>query len=365
MNAAIDTRIGDPLDLVREDLRDFAGYRSARSDALQGEVWLNANESPWPNAADEVGALRRYPDPQPAALRDALADLYDCAPEQVLVGRGSDEGIDLLIRAVCRPGDDAVVITSPTFGMYAVCARLHGTAVIDVPLLEDADGWRCDFDAVERETLSRGAKLVFLCSPGNPSGAPLPLQDVARLAERLQGQALVVVDEAYWDYADAESAIGLIARLPNIVVLRTLSKAHALPAARIGTVVADARMITVLRRCQAPYPLPLSCVELALAALSPPARAQTLLRVASVKRERDVITQRIATASGVRRAYSSEGNFILARFDDAQDAFERLLRAGVVVRDMRAARGLGDALRITIGTPEQNRRVLQALGVVA
>lgn len=365
MNAAIDTRIGDPLDLVREDLRDFAGYRSARSDALQGEVWLNANESPWPNAADEAGALRRYPDPQPAALRDALADLYDCAPEQVLVGRGSDEGIDLLIRAVCRPGGDAVVITSPTFGMYAVCARLHGTAVIDVPLLEDADGWRCDFDAVEREAMSRGAKLVFLCSPGNPSGAPLPLQDVASLAERLQGQALVVVDEAYWDYADAESAIGLIARLPNIVVLRTLSKAHALPAARIGTVVADARMITVLRRCQAPYPLPLSCVEQALAALSPPARAQTLLRVASVKRERDVITQRIATASGVRRAYTSDGNFILVRFDDAQDAFERLLRAGVVVRDMRAARGLGDALRITIGTPEQNRRVLQALGVEA
>lgn len=365
MNAAIDTRIGDPLDLVREDLRDFAGYRSARSDALQGEVWLNANESPWPNAADEAGALRRYPDPQPAALRDALADLYGCAPEQVLVGRGSDEGIDLLIRAVCRPGGDAVVITSPTFGMYAVCARLHGTAVIDVPLLEDADGWRCDFDAVEREAMSRGAKLVFLCSPGNPSGAPLPLQDVASLAERLQGQALVVVDEAYWDYADAESAIGLIARQPNIVVLRTLSKAHALPAARIGTVVADARMIAVLRRCQAPYPLPLSCVEQALAALSPPARAQTLLRVASVKRERDVITQRIATASGVRRAYTSEGNFILARFDDAQDAFERLLRAGVVVRDMRAARGLGDALRITIGTPEQNRRVLQALGVEA
>ena len=248
MNAAIDTRIADPLDLVREDLRDFAGYRSARSDALQGEVWLNANESPWANAADEAGTLRRYPDPQPAALRDALSDLYGCAPEQVLVGRGSDEGIDLLIRAVCRPGGDAVVITAPTFGMYAVCARLHGTAVVDVPLREDADGWRCDFDAVERETLSQGAKLVFLCSPGNPSGAPLPLRDVASLAERLQGRALVVVDEAYWDYADAESAIGLIARLPNIVVLRTLSKAHALPAAPVGTLGGGARGSTTLRR---------------------------------------------------------------------------------------------------------------------
>ncbi len=361
MSAVIDTRACDPLDLVREDLRDFGGYRSARSDALQGEVWLNANESPWANVADEGGTLRRYPDPQPVALRNALAGLYACAPEQVLAGRGSDEGIDLLIRAVCRPGGDAVLITSPTFGMYAVCARLHGTPVIDVPLLDDADGWRCDFVAVEREVLARGAKLVFLCSPGNPNGAPLPLAAIESLARRLQDQALVVVDEAYWDYADGESAIGLIARQANIVVLRTLSKAHALPAARIGTVVADARMIAVLRRCQAPYPLPLACVEQALAALSPPARAQTQLRVASVKREREVLTRRLPGLPGVRRVYASEGNFVLVRFDDAQDAFERLLRAGVVVRDMRAARGLGDALRITVGTPEQNQRVLQAL----
>lgn len=363
MNAVVDNGLStaDPCTLVREDLRDFAGYRSARSDALRGEVWLNANESPWANAGDADGALRRYPDPQPEALRDALASLYGCAPEQVLAGRGSDEGIDLLIRALCRPGADAVAITSPTFGMYAVCARLHGAAVVDVPLLDDDNGWRCDFTAVERETIARGAKLVFLCSPGNPGGTSLPLDDVARLARRLHGRALVVVDEAYWDYAEGASAVDLIDTQSNIAVLRTLSKAHALPAARIGTVIADARLIAVLRRCQAPYPLPSACVEQALAALSPPARAQTQLRIASVKAERETLSRRLEEIPGVRRVYPSSGNFVLVRFEDAQSAFDRLLRAGVVVRDMRAARGLGDALRITIGTPEQNRRVLQAL----
>ncbi|HEY4555029.1 MAG TPA: aminotransferase class I/II-fold pyridoxal phosphate-dependent enzyme, partial [Lysobacter sp.] len=247
------------LDLVREDLRDFAGYRSARSERLDGSVWLNANESPWANAADAGSLARRYPDPQPGALRSALASLYGCAPAQLLLGRGSDEAIDLLVRALCRPGDDAVLVTSPTFGMYAVCARMHGARVVDVPLREAADTWACDFDAVADAALCEAVKLVFLCSPGNPTGAALPLDGIATLAERLRGRALVVVDEAYVEFAAGVSAVALVARQPNVAVLRTLSKAHALAGERIGGVVADAALVEVLRRCQAPYPLPASC----------------------------------------------------------------------------------------------------------
>ncbi|HEY5803246.1 MAG TPA: histidinol-phosphate transaminase [Lysobacter sp.] len=367
MNAVVEAMTSDagPLSLVRADLRDFAGYRSARSERVQGRVWLNANESPWRNDADPDGELRRYPDPQPQALRVSLADLYGCAPEQLLAGRGSDEGIDLLVRAVCQPGGDAILVTTPTFGMYAVSARLHGTRVIDVPLREDAQGWRCDFAAITATVRRDGVKLVFLCSPGNPTGALLPLEDIAQLARELQGRALVVVDEAYLEYADAPSAVSLLPALRNVVVLRTLSKAHALAAARIGSVIGDAELIELLRRCQAPYPLPAACAAQALQALEPAARLLTGQHVATVRSERDKLRSALSAMPGVRSACDSSANFVLARFDDAQVAFDSLLAAGVVVRDMRAAPGLGDALRISLGTPEQNRQVLAVLAEVA
>lgn len=350
-----------PIELVREDLRAFAGYRSARSDRLDGSVWLNANESPWPNAGDADGAARRYPDPQPERLRAGLASLYGCEASQLLVGRGSDEGIDLLVRALCRPGDGAIVITSPTFGMYAVNARLHGCRVVDVPLIDEASGWRCDFDAVAGSAEEQGARLVFLCSPGNPTGTLLPLDRVDALARRLEGRALVVVDEAYIEYAEAVSAATLLASRRNVAVLRTLSKAHALAGERIGSVIADATLIDVLRRCQAPYPLPASCVELAGRALASEALASTRAAIASVVRERELLVRRLANTPGIRRVYPSHANFVLARFDEPQAAFDRLLDAGIVVRDLRAAPGLGDALRISLGTPAQNAAVLDVL----
>lgn len=349
------------IDLVREDLRGFSGYRSARSDKLEGGIWLNANESPYPNPADAEGQARRYPDPQPAALRQALADLYGCQPEQLLAGRGSDEAIDLLIRALCRPGADSIVVNTPTFGMYAVCARLHGTRVIDVPLREGGDGFACDFEAMASIVQCEDAKILFLCSPGNPTGSLLPLAQIEALATRLEGRALVVVDEAYAEYAQADSAIGLISRRPNIAVLRTLSKAYALAGVRLGTVIADAALITVLRNCQAPYPLPTLCADAALKAIGDAARSATSEHVATVVAERNRLYGAIAVLPGVRRVYPSRANFLLVRFDDAEGAFQRLLGAGIVVRDMRAVPGLGDALRITVGTPAQNAALMAAL----
>ncbi|KRA20312.1 histidinol-phosphate transaminase [Lysobacter sp. Root604] len=350
-----------PLSLLREDLRDFAGYKSARSEALSGSVWLNANESAWANAADDAGTLRRYPDPQPPRLRAALAALYGCAPEQLLAGRGSDEGIDLLLRAFCRPGGDAIVTTPPTFGMYAVCARLHGTRVVEVGLRDTPEGFVCDFEAIARAAEQTAAKLVFLCSPGNPSGTLLPLDAIAALAQRLSERALVVVDEAYLEYAQAPSAVGLIASQPNVVVLRTLSKAHALAAARIGSTIADAALIAALQRCQAPYPLAEPCVALALRALDAGARALSEANAAACVLERERLYAALPAVRGIRQVYPSQANFLLARFERAQSAFDALLAAGVVVRDMRAAPQLGDALRISLGTAEQNARVLETL----
>ena len=353
--------MNDLLQLVRDDLRGFAGYKSARTEALQGDVWLNANESAWANPADANASSRRYPDPQPAELRAALAGQYACREEQLLIGRGSDEAIDLLVRALCNPGKDAVLITPPVFGMYAVCARLQNAPLVEVPLQDTASGLEPDLDKVVQVALDASAKLIFLCSPSNPAGSAIPLGDIARVARALEGKALVVVDEAYGEFSDLPSATTLQKQHSNIAVLRTLSKAHALAAARIGVVIADPALIDVLRRYQAPYPVPTPCAELALAGLSSASQGETTRRVALVKSERTRLQAAFTTMPQVSRVYTSQGNYLLVRFRDAERAFRDLLAAGVVVRDQRAAPQLGDALRITIGSPEQNNRVILAL----
>lgn len=355
----------DPVTcLLREDLRDFAGYRSARSETAEGTLWLNANESPWPNACDADASLRRYPQPQPEALRAALARLYGCTPQQLLLGRGSDEAIDLLVRALCVPGRDAVLVTPPVFGMYAVCARLQGVRLLEVPLCDGADDFHVDLAEVGNIALAQEAKLVFLCSPGNPAGGSLLPDAVLGLARRLQGRAMVVVDEAYIEFCDTPSLAGMLGQQPNLAVLRTLSKAHALAAARVGCLIADTGLVAALRRCQAPYPIPAPCAQLALHALQPQALAATRAGIATVRHERESLRVALDEVAGVRRVYPSQGNFLLLRFADADAALRRLLAAGIVVRDMRAYPQLGDALRISIGTPLENRRVLAVLGSI-
>ncbi len=356
--------MSDVLSLVREDLAGFGGYSSARTTKLIGEIWLNANESAWANPGDTDGSCRRYPEPQPAALVSALADLYGARPEQLLVGRGSDEAIDLLVRTLCEPGRDGVLFTPPVFGMYAVSARLQGAKAIEVPLLDTDAGLVPDIEAVITAAIEGNAKLVFLCSPSNPGGRSVALADVVRVAQALAGRALVVVDEAYGEFADEPSAVTLMDQYANIAVLRTLSKAHGLAAARIGTLVADAGLVALLCKVQAPYPIPAPCSALALAGLTPEALALTASRVAAVRAERARLQDALAALPVVSRVYASDANFVLARFTNAEAAFQALLAAGIVVRDQRAAPQLGDALRITLGTPEQNDRVIATLSAL-
>ncbi len=351
--------------LLRADLRAFSGYASARRQQQAGEIWLNANESARANVADPVASCRRYPEPQPPALRSALAALYGVAEACLLIGRGSDEGIDLLLRTFCMPGQGAIVTAPPVFGMYAVCARLHGAQVAEVPLQETAAGFVPDLLAMAEAARAQAASLVFVCRPGNPTGECLPLEAIADMARRLRGQALLVVDEAYIEYADQPSASTLLPAHENLVVLRTLSKAHALAAARIGSVLASAQTIAMLARTQAPYPLPQPAIALALQALSEPALAATWAQVAQTIAERERLADALRPLPVVRRLYPSAGNFLLPRFVDTDAALMALADAAIVVRDMRAMPQLGDALRISIGTPIQNDAVIAALEKLA
>ena len=369
MSASRPATPGFPQHLVREDLRDFAGYSSARTSGpsqvadTSPRVWLNANESAGPSVVDAEGRNRRYPEPQPPDLVEAFADVWATSPDRVVVGRGSDEAIELLVRALCRPGEprDGIVVTSPTFGMYAVSARLHGVPVVDVPQLDDGLGWRVDTAAVAEAVRRSGARLVFLASPGNPTGTVVPLREVADLATTLAEQAVVVIDEAYGEFAEQRSAVTLLEEHPNLVVLRTLSKAHALAGARVGIALAHPDLTAVLRRVQAPYPVPTPVAELALAALTPEALAETRSRVGRALVLRDQVGRWLRDLPGVRAVYTSEANFLLVRAEDPDRLLTALDEAGVVVRDLRHQPLLQDAVRITIGTETDMDQVRQVL----
>ena len=345
------------LDLARKEIRAMQPYSSARMEASGGQILLNANESAWPPFGDAGEGCNRYPEPQPAALIDTLAALYGVRREQLLVGRGSDEAIDLLVRAFCRAGQDAILIQPPTFGMYAVCARIQDAGVIEVPLRAD---FTLDVDAL-LAALTPAVKLVFVCTPSNPTGQVVPRAEIERLAQALAGRALLVVDEAYAEFADAPSVVGLLDRYEHLAILRTLSKAWALAGARIGTLLAHAGVIALLRRIMPPYPLPLPCVDAALTALSPAGQASAQARLALVQEQREWLRVSLAQVAGVRAVLPSQANFLAVRFDDAGAVYQRLARAGIVVRDVRRYPNLGDALRITIGTPAENARVLEVL----
>ena len=348
------------LDLARPELLALKPYSSARLEAGQAQVMLNANESPEPAFEGDELALNRYPDPQPAALLEKLAIAYGVTPAQVYVGRGSDEAIDLLTRAFCRAGQDAVLISPPTFGMYAVAAGVQGAAVVSVPLDASRD-FALESEAVIAAARTNPVKLVYVCTPNNPTGGAVPRAEVLRLVEALAGRCLVVVDEAYGEYAEEPSLADALGNHPNLAVLRTLSKAYGLAGARIGVLLAAPEIIGLMRRIMAPYPLPTPSVDAALRAFSTQASAARIARIVRTRAERDRIAAALAALPGVRRVWPSDANFVVFRVDGASAVWRRLADAGVLIRDVSHYLGLSDVLRVSIGLPEENDRFLAAL----
>lgn len=376
--------------VLRADLADFAGYSSARTlEAGRGadaaptadpDLYLDANESASPGSTDGQGRWRRYPDPQPPGTRAALARHYGVTPEELLLGRGSDEIVDLLVRAACPPGSDAgILVAPPTFGMYAVGARLHGVPTREVPAREDGDRWSLDLEEMSRVIREDGVRVVFVCSPGNPTGSAVPDEDVRALAQECEGRALLVLDEAYAEFRDGFPLSGEPSATPgardlgaHVVVLRTLSKAHALAGLRAGVALADPALIAVLARVQAPYPVPEPVAAAIEGALEPVAVAATERRVAEAGVARaelmsglrglvDGGPDRPGAGTTVRAVYATDGNFVLVRVADPGAALAALRGAGIVVRDLTGRAGLEDALRITVGREDDVRRVLDAL----
>ena len=346
------------LELARPDILSLQPYQHAAWEPSLER--MHANEMPWRASGDTTAAgLNRYPEPQPAELVAHLATLYGVPPDTLLAGRGSDEGIDLLVRAFCRAGQDSVLICPPTFGMYKVSARIQGAGVVEVPLLRDR-GFALDARAI-LDTWHGGVKLLFLCTPNNPTGNLLDRVAIESLCEELRDRAIVVVDEAYIEFARAASLIDRLDRYANLVVLRTLSKAYALAGARCGALLAHADIVSLLARVITPYSLPTQTVESVLRFTDAAHRAESRQRIEAIRVERARLSEQLARLPAIRRVWASDSNFILVDCVDADRVLRGAAAVGLIVRDPRSQPGLGISLRISVGTTEQNDRLLQGI----
>ena len=344
------------LALARPEILALKAYSHASWDPAFER--LHANELPWRAETDRTSAgLNRYPEPHPHELAARLAELYGVRADQLLPGRGSDESIDLVVRGFCRAGIDNVVICPPTFGMYSVAARIQGAEVREVALRPERD-FALDTAAV-LTACDANTRIVFLCTPNNPTGNAIEPAAIEKLLVALAGKSLVVVDEAYIEFSGDRSLLHSLDRFPNLVMLRTLSKAYGLAGARVGSLIADAAIVALLGKVIPPYSIPQLTIEAVFATLAAPQLAIQRERVAQVRGERERIRAALATATGVRKVWPSVANFLLVDFDAAEAALEAARRAKLLIRDMRSVSP--HSLRISVGTPEQNDRLIRSL----
>jgi histidinol-phosphate aminotransferase len=346
------------LDLARPELLNLKPY--AHAEWLPTLTRLHANEAPWrPSGDSSVLGLNRYPEPQPAALVDRLAEVYGVPPSNLLVARGSDEAIDLLSRMYLRAGMDSILQCTPTFGMYQVAARIQGAGVVEVPLDKERS-WQLDPERL-LAAWNPTVKLVYLCSPNNPTANLLSAEAVEQVVKTLAGRSIVVVDEAYIEWSATPSVTAWLNRYPTLAVLRTLSKAHALAGARIGSLIAAPDMIQLAKRIIPPYSLALPTIDAALRALSPVEMEATGRRIADLLAEREYLRAGLERLRSVERVWPSDANFLLIDSLDA-DAFLRAgIAGGFIVRDLRSNPALPRSLRVTVGTRRDNDALLNSL----
>jgi histidinol-phosphate aminotransferase len=347
------------LALLRPEIRRLRPYRPA--EYVGGFVRLNANEAPWRPPGDQTpDGLNRYPDPRPAELTERLTALYGVSPGALLVTRGSSEAIDVTVRAFCRAGQDSVVLCPPTFGMYEVYARIQGAGVESIPL-DRAGGFSLPVDRI-LAAWGPATKLVFVCSPNNPTGNRFPDGEIERLCTGLAGRGVVVLDAAYQEFAGADPTIRLLAAHDNLVVLRTLSKALALAGVRCGALIARPELVELLGRVLPPYCFPTTSQNAVLALLTPAATAEMARRRSEILAERQRLLAALAGIPLIDRVWPSDANFIFAESRDAASVIARARAAGILLRDFSADPLLPGGIRITVGSPDENSRLLAALG---
>jgi histidinol-phosphate aminotransferase len=345
------TQAPDILKRARPEILAMQPYPSARS-LVQGDdkkIYLDANElyaEPLPG----THGLGRYLEQQPKKLIQALAELYGVTADKIMAARGADEVIDLIVRVFCNAGHDNLIICPPTFPVYAFAAQLQGAEIRNAPLR--AEDFSVDESAILKQ-VDQNTKILFLCTPNNPTSNCVPLSVIENLCTKLAGQILVVVDEAYIEFANQPSAITLIDSYPNLVVLRTLSKAYALAGARCGCMIANSAVTALCRRVLQIYPIPAPTMSVVMETLQPANKARLdAVRQDIVKRRNELFAS-LQTTPDVVHVYPSESNFFLVKFKDASRVMDKCAAQGIVLRNQSKFPGLNNCIRIAIGSREE------------
>ena len=338
----------DVLKLVRPNILGLEAYSTARDDcgSNQPEIFLDANENPYNNG------INRYPDPHQKALKAKIAEIKGLDPEMLFLGNGSDEAIDLVYRVFCVPGVSNAVSIAPSYGMYEVASAMNDVEFRKVQLRPD---FSMDTEAMLSAADSK-TRLMFICSPNNPTGNSFPVEQIEDILERFGG--VVVLDEAYIDFSVRPSLTSLVKRYPNLIVLQTLSKAWGMAGLRIGLAIADPAVIALMSKVKYPYNINVLAQKMALMKLDGAAKDRA---VAEIVGQRFRLEKELAKCPEGKGIYSSDANFLLVRFDNPDEVYERLLAGGVIVRNRSKVSGCEGCLRITVGTPAENDRLLRLL----
>lgn len=335
--------------LARKQVQQLTPYMSARRIGGSGDIWLNANESPFNNEyKTDFARLNRYSECQPKALIEAYAAYAGVKPEQTLTSRGADEGIELLIRAFCEPGEDSILFCPPTYGMYAISAETIGVNRKTVPLTSD---WQLNLPEIEANL--DGVKVLFVCSPNNPTGNLVKREDIVALLEMTKDKAIVVMDEAYIDFCPEASTVDLLAQYPNLAILRTLSKAFALAGLRCGFTLANEELINVLLKVIAPYPVPIPVAEIAAQALSEQGLARAKFQVLDLNANRAYLQAGLSTLLGVT-VYEGRGNYLLVEFANGDELFKAAWNTGIILRNSP----IENCVRISVGNRDECEKTL-------
>jgi histidinol-phosphate aminotransferase len=341
--------------LLRDNIKKLVPYASARDEfSGSAHIFLDANENSLGSPISPV--YNRYPDPHQIKIKNRLTQIKGIPPKNIFLGNGSDECIDLLYRAFCNPGIDNVIIHPPTYGMYEVSAHIQDVEVRRAPLTEKFD---LDLGVMEG-LVDEKTKIIWICSPNNPTGNAFHHKDIEMILNNFDG--LVVIDEAYINFSRQQSFIRELTEYPNLVILQTLSKAWGLAGLRMGMAFASDLVIDVMNRIKPPYNIGQATQELVLEALNGTAEVNEMIK--EIVHMRNELAEKISRLSVVTLVYPSEANFLLVKIRDAKRLYETLINNGIVVRDRSSAPGCSDCLRITVGTKEQNDKLLETLNQI-
>lgn len=343
--------------LVRNNILKLKPYQSARQFTYSGNTWLNANEYPIaPHYKSQYTNIHRYPTCQPKNIINNYAAYSGIKPNQILVSRGSDESIELLMKVFCNPNKDIVMFCPPTYGMYQKSAEILGINCRAIPTQKN---WQLDLLTIKSQL--HNVKLIYICNPNNPTGNLIHTKNLKKLLHIIKNKALLISDEAYIDFCPHASLVHWLSTYPHLIILRTLSKAFALAGLRCGFTLANPKIIKLLVKVIAPYPIPTPVIDIATHALHPKNIKYTQSRIKQLHFNRDLLIRKLKQCSCVHTVFPSNTNYILVKFKPKYQVFKILLNHGIIVRDQSYQLGLQHCLRITIGSHNECKRIVSVL----